>query len=233
VRHLVDEAGVVAPGGTVAVDLDDERRAAVHRDRKRLGAAHPAESGGQGRRAGQRAAEMLARALRERLVRALDDPLGGDVDPAACGHLAVHREAGALELAELLPRRPVRNEVGVGDQDARHIGRGAEDANRLAALDEEGLVVGQPPELADDRVEGLPGAGGAPGAAVDDQVVRILGNLGVEVVHEHPQRRLLRPAAAGELRAARRADGAVRSGGGHQPMISRRSPGAKRPPAIM
>src|SRR5260370_42593881 len=49
------------------------------------------------------------------------------------------------------------------------------------------------------------------GAAVDDEVLRPLGNLGVEVVAEHPQRRLLLPAAGAELGAAcganRRRDG--------------------------
>ena len=38
-----------------------------------------------------------------------------------------------------------------------------------------------------------------PGAAVDDELVGPLGDLGVEVVHQHPHRRLLLPAAAGDL----------------------------------
>ena len=46
-----------------------------------------------------------------------------------------------------------------------------------------------------------------PGAAVDDQGVRVLGHLRVEVVHEHPEGGLLAPAAAAQLRAARGADG--------------------------
>ena len=135
-------------------------------------------------------------------------PCVRDVDPRAGGHLAVHRQAGALELAELLPRRPVRHQVGVGDQHAWRIGRGAEDADRLAGGDQQRLVVLEAAKLGHDGVEGLPRPSRAPGAAVHDQVVRILGNLGIEVVHEHPQRRLLLPALAGELGAARRAHGA-------------------------
>ena len=50
------------------------------------------------------------------------------------------------------------------------------------------------------------------GPAVDDEVVRVLGDLRVEVVHEHPERGFLLPAAAGQLGAARGADGA---GSGH------------------
>ena len=224
VRELVDVAGLEAAPCTGLIHLDDERGAAVHRDRQRLRAAHAAEAGGDRRRPGQRAAEVLARGLGEGLVRALDDPLGRDVDPRAGGHLAVHRQAGALELAELLPGRPVRDEVGVGDQHARAVGRRAEDADRLAGLDEQGLVVLEALELGDDRVERLPAPRRSPGAAVHDEVVRVLGHLGVEVVHEHPQRRLLLPSLAGELGAARRANGARTAAGldgRHAPMIRR------------
>ena len=67
----------------------------------------------------------------------------------------------------------------------------------------------RPPSVAQrahDRVERLPRARGAAGAAVDDEVLGPLGDVRVEVVHQHPQRGLLRPALAGELAAARRAD---------------------------
>ena len=47
-----------------------------------------------------------------------------------------------------------------------------------------------------------PGAGGLAAAAVDDQVLGPLGDLGVEVVHEHAQGGLLEPALAGQLCAA-------------------------------
>ncbi len=208
VGHLVDVAGGVAPLGAGRVDLDGQAGALVHGHRQRLGAAHAAQAGGQRDRALEAAVEVLARGLGEGLVGALDDPLGGDVDPGAGRHLAVHGQAGALQLAELLPGRPVGDEVGVGDQDPRRVLRGAEDADRLAGLDEEGLVVLQALELGDDGVEGLPAARRPPGAAVDDEVVRVLGDLRVEVVHEHPERGFLLPALAGDLRPARRADGA-------------------------
>ena len=94
----------------------------------------------------------------------------------------------------------------------------------LPDCDEQRLVVLEPPELGDDRVEGLPAARRPAGAAIHDEVVGILGHLGVEVVHEHPQRRLLLPALAGELGAARRADRARTApglDGRHAPMIRR------------
>ena len=220
--ELVDVAGLEAAAGACLVDLDDKRGAAVHRDRQRLGAAHAAQPRGQRRRPGQRAAEVLAGGLGERLVGALDDPLRGDVDPRAGGHLAVHRQALALQLAEVLPGRPVRDEVGVRDQDAGRVARRAEDADRLAGLDEQRLVVLEAPELGDDRVERVPAARRAAGSAVHDQVVGILGHLGVEVVHQHPQRGFLLPSLAGELGASRGSDGAGTAAGAngrHAPMI--------------
>ena len=90
------------------VDLDAQRRAVAHRDRQRLRAAHPAEAGGHDQPAGERAAEALAGDRRERLVGALEDPLGPDVDPGPGGHLAVHHQPGRVELAEVLPRWPSR-----------------------------------------------------------------------------------------------------------------------------
>ena len=62
--------------------------------------------------------------------------------------------------------------------------------------------------LADDGIERRPIAGRPAGAAVDDELVGVLGDLRVEVVHEHPEGRFLRPAAAGQLGPARGSDGA-------------------------
>ena len=141
------------------VDLDAERDAVVHRDGERLRAAHAAEPARERDRAGERPAEVLVRALGERLVRALQDPLGADVDPRARGHLAVHREPLRLELAEGVPVGPLRHEHRVRDQHARgHVVR-AEDRDGLARLHEQGLVVGQRPQRAHDRVERLPDCG--------------------------------------------------------------------------
>ena len=160
----------------------------------------PPRPGGQRHPTAQRAAEVLAGQLGERLERALQDALRPDVDPRAGGHLAVHRQALALELAEDLPGGPLADEVRVGDQDARRPFVGPEDRHGLARLDEQGLVVGQPAQLPDDRVEGGPRAGRAAGAAVDDEGVGVLGHLRVEVVHEHPEGGFLAPAAAGRAR---------------------------------
>ena len=70
-------------------------------------------------------------------------PCAADVDPRAGGHLAVHRQPEVLEPAELVPRRPFGHEVRVGDQHARRPLVRAEDADRLARLDEQRLVARQ------------------------------------------------------------------------------------------
>ena len=208
----VDVADVEPAPRPRLVDLDDDADALVHGHRQRLRAAHPAETGRQGDRPAQRAAEMLAGRLGERLVGALQDALRPDVDPRAGGHLAVHHQALPLELAEDLPGRPLADEVRVGDEDPRRPRMRPDDPDRLARLDEQGLVALEPAELADDGVERLPRPRRAAGPAVDDEVVGVLGDLRVEVVHEHPEGRFLLPAAAAQLAPARRADGACADG---------------------
>ncbi len=113
----------------------------VHGDGERLRAAHAAEAGGDHEAAGERAAEVLAGALGEGLVGALEDALGADVDPRAGGHLAVHGQPQPLQAAELVRGGPVRHEQRVGDQHARRVGVGAEHRHRLARLHEQRLVV--------------------------------------------------------------------------------------------
>ena len=59
-------------------------------------------------------------------------------------------------------------------------------------------------ERGDDAVEALPVARGAADAAIDDELAGPLGNVRIEIVHQHPQRRFGQPALGVELRAARR-----------------------------
>ena len=102
---------------------------------------------------------MLAGALGEGLVGALQDSLGADVDPRAGGHLAVHREPQRLEPAELVPGGPAGDQVGVGDQDPGRLLVGAEHPDRLAALNQQRLVVLQPAEGGDDASRSTPSCG--------------------------------------------------------------------------
>src|SRR5918994_488449 len=203
---LVEVAGLEPTPDPLRVDLDAQRHATVHRHGQGLGAAHAAEPGGEGDRAGERAAEAPAGDLGEALVGPLDDPLAADVDPGACGHLPVHGQPERFELAELLPAGPVRDQVGVGDQDARRPLVGSEDPHWHPRLDQHRLVVAERAQRGDDRVEGLPGSRRPSGAPVDDEVVGPLSHFGIEVVHQHPHRGLLQPAATGEIGSAGRVD---------------------------
>ena len=206
---LVEVAVLDAPDDTGRVTLDADDHAAVHGHGQRLRPTHPAQAGGQRDRAIERPAEAFGGDGGERLVGALQDALGADVDPGARGHLAVHGQTELLEAAELLPGRPLRDEVGVRDQHARGPFVGSQDADGLAGLDKKGLVVVEVLRVADDRGVGVPAPGGAAGAAVDDELVGMFGDLRVEIVHQHAHRGFLGPSLAAALRAAR-ARGPVR-----------------------
>ena len=188
------------------LDLDRDAVGAGHDRRERLRAAHSAEARGQDPAALEVAAIMLAAHFGEGLVGALDDALRADVDPAAGGHLAVHHEPVAIERVEHLPVRPFGHQIGVGDEHARRVLVGAEHADRLARLDEQGLILIEPFERLDDLVEAVPIARGAADPAIDDQALRVLGDLVVEIVHQHPDRGFGGPLPGLDLAPAPGAD---------------------------
>ena len=189
VRLLVEVAGSEAHFDAARLAFDREAARARHHRRERLRAAHAAEPGGQQPAAGEAAAIMLAPHFDEGLVRALNDALAADIDPAARGHLAVHHQALFIELVEMLPVGPFGNQVRIGEQHARRILVRAEDADGLARLDQQRLVAFEALQRFDDPVIAFPVARGAADAAIDDEFVRRLGDVGMEVVHQHPHRR--------------------------------------------
>jgi hypothetical protein len=79
----------------------------------------------------------------------------------------------------------MRHQIRIGDDDAGSVRMRTEDADRLARLDEQGLVLSERPQRSNDAVEGLPVAGRPADAAIDDQFARPLRDIRVEVVHEH------------------------------------------------
>ena len=82
--------------------------------------------------------------------------------------------------------------------------RAREDADRLARLDDERLVLLEAPQARDDASIGLPVARRLAPRAVDDEVLGPLTDL--EHVLEHPQQALLSPAAAAQRAPAGRGD---------------------------
>src|SRR6516225_4623741 len=117
---------------------------------------------------------MARRGGREGLKRALDNSLAADVNPGARGHLAIHREAEFFEALELVEIRPVPDEVGIRDQDAGRLLVGAEYADRLAGLDQQGFEVLERFQRAHDGLERWPVARRLTRPAVHDKIVRAL-----------------------------------------------------------
>ena len=138
----------------------------------------------------------------QRLEGALDDALGADVLPRAGGVLGEHGEVLVLQLVEDRPRG--LHDVGVGHHHARGQAVGAEDGNRHAGLDGQGLVVLQVQQGIDDGVVRFPVAGALADPAIDDQTLGLFSVL--HVVFEHAQQRFLLPALAAERGPALRFD---------------------------
>ena len=100
----------------------------------------------------------------------------------------------------------MRDEVGVGDENARRVLVGAENADRLARLDEQRLVVAEPLQRGHDGIEALPVARRLADPSIDDELLGPLGHLRIEVVHQHPQGRFLLPALAARFGSTRGSD---------------------------
>jgi hypothetical protein len=203
-RLLQIRRGAIAVGplhpaaSPLRVDLNHQGHPAVHRDRQRLGATHATQSGGQHQAPFQGAREVLTRQFGQGLIGALEDALGSDVDPGTRGHLPVHGQSRGLEVPELLPGRPGRNQVGVRDQHPGGPRMRLEDSDGLSRLHQQGLVTLQTAQAAHQGVIALPVSRRPAGSAIDHQLVGFLGHLGVQVVHEHAQGGFLLPAFAGE-----------------------------------
>ncbi len=138
---LVDVARAQAEIDARLLALDVERAGAGKGGGQRLRAAHAAQAGGEHPAARQVALVVLAARFHKGFMGALHDALGADVNPAAGRHLAVHHQAGAVQLVEVFPGRPLGHQVGVGDQHARRVGVGAEHAYRLADCTSRSFVV--------------------------------------------------------------------------------------------
>src|SRR5713101_2821800 len=84
---------------------------------------------------------MLLRHSSKRLVGTLKDSLCPDERPGPGGHLSVHDEPLLLQLVEVVPSRPFRNNHTVDYQSPRRHSVGLENSDRLATLDEKSLIL--------------------------------------------------------------------------------------------
>src|ERR1700733_5207203 len=83
----------------------------------------------------------------------------------------------------------------------------AEYPDRLARLHQQSLIGLPTAQCRNDAVVALPVARRAADTAINDQFARALRPFGIEVVHQHAQRRLGKPRLRGDVCAARRAYG--------------------------
>ena len=190
----------------IGLAFHGQHRRTGHGRGQRLRAAHAAKAGRQYPAAAEIAAIVLPAHLDESLVGALHDSLAADVDPGPGGHLAEHHQALPVQLAKMLPGGPRRHQVRIRDQHAWRIPVGSEHADRLARLHQQSLVVTECLQRGDDRIETFPVASRFTDAAVYNEILWPLGDFRVEVVHQHPERRLGQPAPGLEGRSRSRFD---------------------------
>ncbi len=120
----------------------------------------------------------------------------------------------------MLPGRPVRHQVGVGDQHPRRIGMGAEHADRLARLDEQGLIALEPRERRRRSDRSSPSRARPGRCRHRPPVPPAARRRRVEIVHQHPQRCFGQPALGRQRRAGGGADDAASCRGGSSVVIA-------------
>ena len=89
----------------------------------------------------------------------------------------------------------MRHQVRVRDEHPRRVRMRREYAHGLTGLHQQGLVIVQALQRLDDTVIAVPVARGTADAAVYHELRGILGDVRVEIVHQHAQRRLGQPGA--------------------------------------
>ena len=127
-------AGLDAAADLLRVDVDHQDGGAGESTGERLRAAHAAAAAGDDQAAGERAAEMRARAGHEGFVGALQDALAADVLPGGGGHAGIDGQTLRAQPLEMLVGRPAPDQVAVRHHHQRTVGAGAENADRLAGL---------------------------------------------------------------------------------------------------
>ena len=182
--HLVDPSLRVAllRGGGVDFGGDGDHTGDVAS--LGLGAAHAAEAGGDEELA-CRAATELAGGVQNGDGGAVDDALRADVHVGAGGHLAVLRHAEGIVALPIVGLAIVRNHHAVGDHHARSVLVAGIEAHGVAAVHDEGLLVGHLAEVLHHQAILSPVLEHGAVATVGNQLVRMLGHGGVEVVLDH------------------------------------------------
>ncbi len=147
---------------------------------------------------------MFFRRCRKRFVRPLQNSLRADVNPASRRHLPVHHQPRAVQFVKAVPIIPVAHQIRIAQQHPRRIFMRPENPHPLSRLHQQRLVRLQRVQRPHNRMKTFPIPRRLARSAVHHQIFRLLRHFGIEVVQQHPQRRLLLPSFAGNLRPPRR-----------------------------
>ena len=122
----------------------------------------------------------------------MNNALRADVHVGAGRHLAVLAHAQGVELLPVVGLRVVRDDHAVGDDHPRGILVAREEAQRMAGVHHERLLVRHRGEVLHHEAVLRPVLEDGAVAAVDDELVRVLGHARIQVVldHRHDGRRL-------------------------------------------
>ena len=160
-RHLIDITGLQTFANSLRITLDRQHRPPRHGGGQRLRATHATKSTGKNPFSSQTAAKMLFTNRDKCLVSTLHDALTADVYPRAGRHLAIHHQPFLIELVEMLPARPVGDEIGICNQHPWRLGMCLEDANRLARLHQQCFIRLEVGKHLANSIETLPIPGGS------------------------------------------------------------------------
>src|SRR5215207_676611 len=101
----------------------------------------------------------------------------------------------------------MRHQVRIGDQYLRRIPVTLEDDHGFSRLHKKRFILLQVFERFKNGVERFPGTGGFSTPTVDNEVFRLLGYFGVEVVLDHAIGSFAKPVLAGKLCSSWGTDG--------------------------
>ena len=171
------------------IDLGDDADRVRNLRRLRLRAAHAAHARAHEEMPREiavlRYAEMHAARVQERIVRAVHDALRADVHPAARRHLPVVGDTHLLRNLPVLRIVELADHERIRDDDARRRRLRREQAERIAALHHERLMIRHDLKILLDETVLKPVMADAARLAVRDELVGIKTDLEVEVVVDH------------------------------------------------
>ena len=186
VVQLVHPSLVVALAGSQGIDFGRHAHHTGNVASLGLSTAHAAQTGGdEERRALVAGHRVQALGIEHGDGGAVDDALRTDVHIRAGRHLSVLRDAEGVVALPVVGLRVVGDDHAVGDHHARSVLVRGEEAERMAGVHDERLLVGHLREVLHHQPVLCPVLEHGTVAAVGDELVRMLCHARVEVVLYH------------------------------------------------